>query len=145
LNLTEQKFWNLIKAHLPGDASRVENSTDEGMPDINCTYLIDYWIELKVCSNKEAIRNVTSLLRESQIVWHYRRGKVGALIFVMVRYETSILVYQYSHISFSASNPERAYELVAVLKKVGGFDWEFLNYCIKDKITGYIQRLKERT
>ena len=86
MNLTEQKFWKLIKPHLPGDVSRVENTADNGMPDINGTCGIDYWVELKVCNNKEKERPIEKLLRPDQIVWYNRRAQQGACIFVLVRY-----------------------------------------------------------
>ena len=95
MNLTEQKFWKQIKESLPGDVCRVENYTDDGMPDINGTCVLDYWIELKVCDNKAKTREVTKMLRDSQIVWHLRRGKQGALIFVIVRYPRDIMVYKF--------------------------------------------------
>jgi len=123
MNLTEQKFWKLIKPHLPGDVSRVENTADNGMPDINGTCGIDYWIELKVCDNKGKKRPVEKLLRPDQIVWHTRRIKQGACVLVLVRYEDRILVYY-------AKNTEGKIEYLLIApgigKNKGGFDWGML-------------------
>lgn len=83
----EQKFWELIKDHLPGDVSRVENNADDGTPDVTGAALgVDYWVELKVCDNLEKIVDPEKLLRPSQNVWNYRRVKNGSKIFIAVRY-----------------------------------------------------------
>lgn len=92
----EQQLWKLIKPHLPGDVSRVENMADEGTPDVSGAWGIDYWIELKVCQNKKALADPATLLRDSQIVWHLRRARQGSIIFVAVRYpkQKKIIVYK---------------------------------------------------
>lgn len=83
----EQTFWNLIKDHVPGDKSRVENISDPGMPDVSGVYGDrDYWIELKVCSNKGTVRHPETLLRPAQNVWIKRRVKHGSIVFVLVKY-----------------------------------------------------------
>ena len=74
----EQNFWKLIKKHLPGDVSRIENIADNGTPDVSgaCGGQ-DYWIELKIYPNK---------LSKEQKVWHLRRMKQGSLIFTITYY-----------------------------------------------------------
>lgn len=136
MNLTEQKFWYLIKDHLPGDTSRVENSVDNGMPDINGSYIIDYWVELKVCNNKKAIRDITTLLRDTQIVWNITRGKQGALIFVMVRYETEIIIYKWNPERFNnrLENIPEAYIELGRIKKEKSFNWPLFKEIIKGQI-----------
>ena len=74
----ERTFWELIKDHLPGDVSRIENGADEGTPDVSGAYGRDYWVELKVCFNKRDLAQVPSLLLASQVVWHLRRARHGS-------------------------------------------------------------------
>jgi hypothetical protein len=136
MNLTEQKLWTLIKDHLPGDVSRVENSVDDGMPDINGTWLVDYWIELKVCENISKIRDVTLMLRDSQMVWNIRRGKQGCIIFVLVRYSTFMILYQWDNVIFAnkINNIPNAYIELCRINKTGSFDWNLLELTLKERI-----------
>lgn len=97
MNTPEKKFWKLLNqnSRLPGDTSRIENYADTGTPDVTGAYEgNEYWIELKACSNKKKIADVLKLLEPSQKVWHTKRVKHGTLIFVMVKYETFIVIYQ---------------------------------------------------
>jgi len=131
MNLTEQKFWKLIKPHLPGDVSRVENTADNGMPDISGSCGIDYWVELKVCDNKGKERSVEKLLRPEQVVWHNRRVKQGACVIVLVRYKERILAY-------CARNMESRIEYLPIPPIWGseknkiGFNWGTLILSIKE-------------
>ncbi len=120
----------------------MENSVDDGMPDINATYLIDYWVELKVCENEVKIRDVTKLLRDSQIIWNYRRGKVGALVFVVVRYMRFIVMYKFNPANFKVDNPTLSYDQLAVVKKNLAFDWQLFTGVIRREICLHIQKLK---
>lgn len=134
MTLTEQKFWDLIKDHLPGDASRVENLVDNGMPDISGCFAIDYWIELKVCPNKEKHRSVLSMLRDSQIVWNLRRGKTGSLIFVLVKYTNFIVIYKYEQKNFTTIDKlEHTYVELGIIFNKQGYNWEkFKKILIKE-------------
>lgn len=117
----------------------MENSVDDGMPDINASFLIDYWVELKVCDNETKIREVTKLLRDSQIVWNIRRGKHGALIFVVVRYRAFIVLYRWQPEKFNGKliDIPNGYTQISVLRKERGFDWEsFRNV--------FIEQVRER-
>ncbi len=98
MNKTEVKFWTMLKDHMPGDVSRVENMVDVGTPDVSGAFHGDYWVELKVSSNKEKEQDVLKLLEPSQKVWHYKRGKCGSLIFVFVQYRGWFLIYEYWYI-----------------------------------------------
>lgn len=143
MTLTEQKLWNLIKSHLPGSAGRVENSVDDGTPDINCTCFIDYWIELKVCSNKNKIRDVTKLLRDTQIIWHMKRGKEGALIFVIVRYPKEIVIYKWERALFNNTieSLSRVYVILSSIQKKGNeFEWAKFNLAILSQIQERINK-----
>jgi hypothetical protein len=136
--MTEQDFWELIKEHIPGEANRVENSADNGMPDVSCCFGIDYWIELKVCSNKEKIRDIVSLLRDDQIVWHLRRGKLGSLIFVIVRYYSRIVIYVWKYEKIKGillNNISSFYKQIGVIeRKKNCFDWQLFKQIIVDTI-----------
>lgn len=137
MNLTEQKFWQLIKDKLPGEANRVENSADDGTPDISAAFILDYWVELKVCDNINKERDVTKLLRDSQIVWNIRRGKYGSIIFVMVRYPSWLVIYKWTPENFRGilNNIQSAYTKLAVIeRKKNSFDWEKFQKVIVDII-----------
>mgnify|MGYP006280126209 CR=1 FL=1 len=138
--MLEKNFWKLLKKHLPGDASRVENSADEGMPDVSGAYAknygvlstgIDYWIELKVCNNKLKVVDPSKLMRESQKSWHFLRARQGSIIFVMVRYSFWIAVY-------SATKEHGVYRLLTMVERVGsGYDWPFFEKWLCDKLLEY--------
>jgi hypothetical protein len=96
------------------------------MPDINGSCIIDYWVELKVCRNESKIVSVVDLLRDSQVVWNIRRGKEGALIFIIVRYEDFIELYRWIPENFKGILKDigNGYKLVGtVRKKNNSFDW----------------------
>lgn len=137
MNQDEVSFWNLIKKHVPGDACRVENYADTGIPDVSACWTIDYWIELKVCNNKKKHREPKDLLRDSQKVWHYRRGKQGSIIFVMVKYSDSIDIFTWQW--GKSDGILYTYEPRNIIRKEKGrFNWEQF----KDVIMSVI---KERT
>jgi hypothetical protein len=94
--MKESAFSKLLKPHLPGDTTRIETgSTECGVPDISGTWVgNDYWSEQKVCDNKTKLRDVTTLLRPEQKVWHLARAKQGATIFVCVKYCFGIALYR---------------------------------------------------
>ena len=125
MNKTEVKSWNLLRGHMPGDVSRVENLVDVGTPDVSGAWFKDYWVELKVCPNKEKDRDVLKLLRPEQIVWHYKRGKSGSLIFVFVQYESKFIVYRY----FKADEvfPQGRYLKAGTYRKLKG-KWEWAKF-----------------
>jgi len=88
----EQKFWNLIKDHLPGSLDRIENIVESGMPDVSACYKgNDYWVELKICQKK--LCDVKKLHEPSQLSWHTRRVNAGSLIFVIVKHKKEIKIY----------------------------------------------------
>lgn len=96
MNKPEQRFYQLIKGHLPGDVSRVENIADSGTPDITGAYKgKDYWIELKISTNIYKIVSPEKLLRPAQIVWHTRRGKHYSIIIVLTQYPKTIAMHRY--------------------------------------------------
>lgn len=142
--MLETQFWNLLKEHLPGDVSRIENSVDSGTPDVSGAYssaikkaCIDYWIELKVCRNKAKLKDPTDLCLDSQLIWHFRRGKLGSLIYVMVRYPTFIMVYIWNG-AYSMYRP-----IYRVEKSGRGLDWPMFENWFVNHLYTEIERRKK--
>lgn len=136
MNLTEQNLWYKLKGYLPGDVSRIENMADVGMPDVNGTFVLDYWIELKVCGNKSKLREVEDLLRETQLPWMMKRGKFGALIFVIVGYEEQIVIYDFSCDNKKGIlNKDKNFTVIGLIRKKNkSFDYTQLTSIIKKSI-----------
>jgi hypothetical protein len=121
----EVNFWKQLKEYLPGEKERVENMAGEGMPDVSAVWdSHDYWVELKVCTNKIKIVNPTTLCREQQLVWHTRRGRHGTMIFIAVKYTFCIVLYKW--VSFEK------YEEIIRIKKIGaGYNWDILTRALR--------------
>lgn len=129
----EVQFWDLIKKHVPGDVERIENLVSEGTPDVSGSWNgKDYWIELKVAKNKRKEIPPEKLCRQSQLVWHAKRVRQGAIIFLIVKYPNNI----------------KLYKVVGVLKyrwkatfnyKVKEFTWNSIKEIIELQIRGYEQ------
>lgn len=89
----EQKFYYLIKEHIPGHVNRIENSTGVGIPDVNfCFDGLETWLELKanvnlLCAEEEVIQIPfgTKRLRDSQIIWHGQRVNAGGRVLIAIR------------------------------------------------------------
>ena len=91
----EQLLWRLVKPHLPGHVERVENVAVPGFPDVNgCFKELEYWVELKVSKNKYKKVDVDRLLEDSQRVWIFKRLRVGGRVFVLVRQDKTLFIYQ---------------------------------------------------
>lgn len=96
MNQLEVKFWKYIKDHLPGDVIRVENAADPGTPDVNgCFEGREYWVELKVCTNKIKIVDPRNTLEDSQIVWHFKRSLQKGSILLLIRYPMQKMILLY--------------------------------------------------
>jgi hypothetical protein len=129
MDIKEKQFWNTIKKYLPGDLCRIENSADQGTPDVSACDGMDYWVELKVCKNKKDFKDVKKLLKPEQVIWHLRRGNMGSLIFVAVYYPNMkklIVLYLYN---METHNYDRVYPTIGKKHKWTGF-----RIIIKDKI-----------
>lgn len=94
----EQDFWKLIRDKLPGITERLEPVFGSGLPDVYGTYEQSFFIELKATESLKIVDPQT-LLRDSQIIWHKKHGRQGAIIFVMVKYRDGIKIYQYLSLS----------------------------------------------
>lgn len=98
----EQKFYYLIKDHIPGHVNRIENSTGVGIPDINfCFNGLETWLELKANINLLVVPDEviqipfgTKKLRDSQIIWHGQRTKAGGRVLVAIRDDSTIKILQ---------------------------------------------------
>jgi len=86
MNTLEKDLWRLIKDHLPGEVERIENLVGGGMPDVNGTDGLDYWVELKVCRTKTK-KTPAELCEPLQLRWHAARATVGANVFVLIRHK----------------------------------------------------------
>jgi hypothetical protein len=109
----EQKFWQLLKPHVPGHVNRIENTVGNGIPDVNFCYKgKETWIELKAGSK----------LRDSQKIWHQQRALAGGRVFVIERALTVIRI-------------TRATELLDVYLEVERFprpwDWTTIEAILK--------------
>ncbi len=90
----ESDFWRLIRDRLPGIVERLEPVFGSGLPDVYGTYEQSYFCELKVVDSVKEVSPL-SLLRDSQIIWHKKHGRQGAIIFLLVKYTYGIKMYQY--------------------------------------------------
>lgn len=121
----EVAFWQLLKEHIPGDKERIENLVSEGTPDVTAAFNgVDFWLELKVCHNTRKEVDPATLCRDSQLIWHTRRGRHGSLIFVAVRYRFAVILYQWVKYA--------VYEKVVLAKYSGnGYCWGILETALK--------------
>lgn len=98
----EQKFYYLIKDHIPGHVNRIENSTGVGIPDVNfCFDGLETWLELKANVNLLVVQDEviqipfgTKRLRDSQLIWHGQRTKAGGRVLVAIRDGDTIKILQ---------------------------------------------------
>ncbi len=95
----EQKFWQLLKPHIPGHVNRVENSMGSGMPDVQMCYNgVDTWIEVKakqlLPKENRLGDNILGMyipcLRDSQLIWHSQRRLHKGRTLVIGRHEDTI-------------------------------------------------------
>jgi hypothetical protein len=126
----EQKFWQLVKDHVPGEKDRIENMAMDGMPDVSAAWEgSDFWIELKVSGNKKKLADVAGLCRPAQRVWHYARFRQGSKIFVAVQYSFAVVLYR--------CKGYRVYEQIAYCPSTGpGYNWNLFENNLKRSIKG---------
>lgn len=82
----ESDFWKRMKSHAsPGvHWVRIENTAVSGAPDLNgCKNGVDRWVELKV------MRDGRITVRHSQLLWIFKRSRIGGRSFVLVRDESA--------------------------------------------------------
>lgn len=94
----EQKFWELMRDHIPGHANRIENTVANGIPDINyCYHGKETWLELKakpIIRKLDMVGNIieaTSCIRTTQYIWHRTRTLAGGKVLVLGRDEDKIV------------------------------------------------------
>jgi hypothetical protein len=76
----EQRFNNWVIERMPADADiqRIENTTENGVPDMNiCRLGMEIWVESKVLHSKGV------LLRKEQFAWGMRRSHSGGTVVVL--------------------------------------------------------------
>lgn len=80
LGVKEKAFWQLIKRHLCGFPTRIENMVDPGVPDVVVLYQgTTVWLELKIANG-----NAITVLA-TQTNWMRRCLDQGGLAKVMAR------------------------------------------------------------
>lgn len=85
----ERKFYDQIRAHLPGHTQRIESSTGSGIPDLNgCFRGVEYWVEFKVAMSGETI------LRKEQYAWGMRRACASGGVWI-VSLDINIVMWKY--------------------------------------------------
>jgi len=94
--MSEHNLWTAVRkglvdaADLKIDLMRVENLVQDGPPDVNgCCQCVEFWIELKYADEPPA-RDSTKVfgkggLRDSQIVWIYKRVKHGGRVWILAQ------------------------------------------------------------
>lgn len=113
----ESDFWNLIRDKMPGITERLEPVFGSGLPDVYGTYEKSYFTELKATDSLKIV-DVTTLLRDSQIIWHKKHGRQGAIIFVLVKYRDGIMFYQYLSV-------ENIYKEIGKLERNSNRSWDW--------------------
>ena len=105
--MSESALWKRVRSGVLGvvaraDLSRVENMVEAGMPDVNfCVDGVEGWVELKHC-NAIPKRAGTPLfgdegLRDSQIVWIYKRVKRGGRVWIVAQADDILFIVHGKH------------------------------------------------
>lgn len=141
----EQKFWQLIKDHVPGHVIRVESVVGSGVPDVNyCHQGNEMWLELKAniglnLDNIPRLKSVPGLvgytfklsenvhkgkIRDSQLIWHSTRVKNGGYVLLATRDKDFIHIlvcsgYDTYTILYSGKKP---WDWVLIERVLGGGD-----------------------
>ncbi len=111
----EQKFWQLLKPHVPGHVVRIENSLGSGIPDVNYCYMgRECWIELKAGSK----------LRTSQRIWRETRVRNGGKVFLIERIGSVIVLTEFVNLVGNT-----VYGIETVVPKP--FDWSRIENLLK--------------
>lgn len=120
----EQALYNLIKDHLPGHHQRIESIAGVGAPDVELCYEgKSCWIELK-CPPKRDM-DIWDMLRPSQQIWHLKRYKQFGKVFVLYRYENTVVLERLVGKGFATSDPHREYCLyIRVWSESKPWPWE---------------------
>lgn len=109
----EQKFWQLLKPHVPGHVNRIENSTSNGIPDVNYCYKgQEVWLELKAGSK----------VRDTQKIWHQQRVIQGGRVLLVSRKDSYISIQQATKILG---------EYITHLVEDKPWDWDLIEWFLK--------------
>ena len=94
---SEDGTWKRLRNVLRDvHVSRVENLTEDGMPDVNgCHEGCEFWIELKQLDEwpKRKSTKVKVGMRESQLRWIAARGKAGGNVHVLAQVADMYLLF----------------------------------------------------
>lgn len=85
----EGNLWTWLSRYSSDDfdGTRVENSIDEGTPDVElCFRGVQAWVELKSCRRpKRPTTPVRPKVRDAQVDWLMRRWEAGGLAWILVQ------------------------------------------------------------
>ena len=104
----ESKFWNSIKANMPGVFfTRLESWASPGVPDVyGCKDEIMFWLELKTSTKVNKAK-----LSAFQKSWHFSHSLQGGRSFIMhqILEERLICLFpSFSIVSIAALSPQHA-------------------------------------
>lgn len=92
MNHAEKTFNNWLRGKLPGDYMRIENTTMQGVPDINCCWDgREIWIESKIYYPDYE----SPLLEKEQFAWGFRRTHNGGTVWVLALWGETIMAYRH--------------------------------------------------
>jgi hypothetical protein len=105
---SEASLWTNLRAKLTAlyagiDVMRVENTTQDGTPDVNMCFEGDeVWVELKHV-HAFPKRETTTVgkkewIRRAQVDWAYARTKSGGTVFLLVQVEREYFLFTGSQI-----------------------------------------------
>lgn len=131
----EQMLNILLKPHLLGQVSRMENAVGVGCPDIHSFYQgKDYWIELKCHIRHYDGGMIFDKLRPSQQLWHLKRVKQKGIVYCIVRVGNEITVYRSMDVRRVIEAPiERYYvHYERIFCEVKPWDWRDFQRALYD-------------
>jgi hypothetical protein len=133
--MSESDLWKAVKkgledaADLHIDLMRLENLVGEGMADVNgCRKGAEFWLELK---HRDELpkRECTAVfpdgigLRDSQVIWLYKRAKHGGRCYVLGKAGKEIFLVHGRHC--------RVFNSLGYLELVEKCEW---HYCGRGRV-----------
>jgi len=102
--MSESSLWDRIRNNIGHTAhfSRIEFTPEAGIPDVTfCSHGVEGFIELKHCHEAPKRANTRVFgsegLRDSQIIWIYRRVKHGGRVWILPQIDESLYLVEGRH------------------------------------------------